>query len=520
MGDGRWAEHRDAPIHAPVGRRLAFATHEWRWTFFRTSRESLRGRRRSSATTFPHAETMRPALLLALALLALPAAAQTSPVGDWRGVLDLGPTQLPLVIHVAQDGDGFSTTLDSPDQGAFGIPTTSTTIRNDSLLIDIAMIQGRLDLAVGADSLRGTFSQMGNTLPIVMGPAEPIRRPQTPAAPFPYRSEEVSAESAPGVTLAGTLTLPEGTGPFPAVVLVSGTGPQDRDMTIAEHQTFAVLADALTRAGIATLRFDDRGAGASTGDYATATLDDLVLDARAMLGLLKARADVSMVGVVGHSEGGYTALRLRDEADFLVSMAGPAVTGADLYVRQMEAQALLAGVDSSGAVQFGAAIRAAMAPMLAAPDAPTDSLLAATEDAFNQGLIPMRTAARTALGLSGPGYPQVRTTIAQFLLSPGFRSFARFDPAPHLAALTTPTLALFGGLDSQVPADQNAPPLRDAIAGRAGSEVVVFDAANHLFQTAETGAIQEYGQIEQTIDPVVLARLVAWIEGITGLSDH
>ncbi|HEX8299509.1 MAG TPA: CocE/NonD family hydrolase [Rubricoccaceae bacterium] len=460
---------------------------------------------------------MRLLTAVALILTALPAHAQTSaagpPVGDWNGALHIpgAPAPLAFSIRVAAAGDTLSSTIDIPQQGALGLPATTTTFRNDSLVVTYALFGGRLDLAVAADSLRGTFSQGPGVLPVTLGPgAIVLARPQTPVAPFPYAEEVVAVEVAPGVTLAGTFVRPAGAGPLPAVLMLSGSGAQDRDETLFGHRPFAVLADHLARQGIASMRLDDRGTGASTGNYETTTIADHTSDAAAALAALRARPGVGRVGIVGHSLGGLVAPGVAG-ADFVVMLAAPAVRGAALFALQNERVARASGIDSTASAALGAAIAAATQPLLDAPTAPDSVLQGRMEAGFNAGLAPIPTAARTRLGLAGGGYAERRRQTVEAMLSTELRGILLSDPAPLLAALRIPALAVYGALDAQVPADQNAPPMRAALAGRAGSEVVVLAGKNHLFQSAETGAPAEYGQIEETMSPEALRTISAWI---------
>ena len=418
-----------------------------------------------------------------------------------------------MTIRVMQAGDSLTSTIDIPQQGAIGIPATTTVFRNDSLVVTYALFAGRLDLGVAADSLRGTFAQGPNTLPITFGPTTEIQRPQTPAAPFPYATEDVTVQAAPGVTLAGTFVRPPGAGPFPAVLLLSGSGAQDRDETLFAHHPFAVLADHLARNGIASLRLDDRGTGGSTGDYDTTSIADLVSDADASLAALRAMPGVAKAGVVGHSLGGIVGPRVAG-ADFVVMLAGPAVTGSELYPLQIErlVTAQLAEADSATAATaaraFSGAVRAAMQPLLAAPTAPDSVLQAPMETAFNTALLDVPTSARQVVGLAGPQYAQIRRSIVAGMLGNELRGILLSDPAPALAALRVPTLALYGSLDVQVPADQNAPAMR---AADPRAEVVVLEGKNHLFQSATTGAAAEYGQIEETMSPEALGAVTAFV---------
>lgn len=454
--------------------------------------------------------------LATLLVVASPVLAQ-SPVGDWEGGLDIPgqPDPLQMVLRIAEAGDSLAITLDVPQQGGMGIPATGVQSTSDSLVVEYSMFGGRFDLAVAADSLHGTFSQGPGTLPIVFTPGQPLLRPQTPEGPFPYDTEAVSVESEPGVTLAGTFVTPEGEGPFPAVVFLSGSGAQDRDETIAEHKPFAVLADALARAGVASLRADDRGAGESTGDFSTSTLDTHLADARALLEAVRQRDDVSAVGVIGHSEGGVTALRLAGELDFVVTLAGPTVPLAEFYPEQLRRAVRLSGIDSTAAEMYRQAVDATLVPMLEAPDAPEDVLRPLMDTAFNEGLVDIPMRDRQQMGLAGPAYQQVKGQFLDFLLTPGMRSLVAYDPADDIAALNVPTLALYGGKDFQVPAEMNASALQNATEGKPVTVTVVADA-NHLFQTAETGSGAEYGQIEETIAPETLEMIVAWIAETAG----
>ena len=457
---------------------------------------------------------------LALAVLLAPLAVAQAPAGDWEGAIDVGqPEPLRLVLHVAPAADTLAVTLDVPQQGAVGLPASGVRSTPDSLVVDYAMFGGRFDLAVAADSLHGTFSQGPATFPIAMTAAAPVRRPQEPQGPFPYATEDVAVESDAGVTLAGTFVRPEGAGPFPAVVFLSGSGAQDRDESIAGHRPFAVLADALARAGVASLRADDRGTGDSTGDFSVSTLETHLADARALVAALRQRDDVAAVGVVGHSEGGLTALRVAGDVDFAVTLAGPAVPFWKVYPTQMERAAAFGGVDAAAAAGYGAAVAAAIAPLVAAPEASADSLRPAMDAAFNTALAEVPTGQRMRLGLSGPAYQQNKDQMLSVFLSPGFRRLLTYDPAPDVAALDVPLLALYGGKDFQVPAELNADPLREAVGDDPDVSVVVVNDANHLFQTAGTGALAEYAQIEETIAPETLQRIVTWVVETSAASE-
>ncbi|MFN3596622.1 MAG: alpha/beta hydrolase family protein [Rubricoccaceae bacterium] len=455
-----------------------------------------------------------------------PAAALAPYVGFWEGELALGANTLTLVMRLAPGPhpDTLRASLDVPAQGGFDLPTAGGTLGPEArLVVRMPLIGARFDgRLAGMDVLEGRFEQGGASLPLTLGRVTQARadayrteappRPQTPQAPFPYAEEEVRIASAPGVVLAGTLTRPEGAGPFPGVVLVTGSGPQDRDQTIFGHRPFAVIADHLTRAGFAVLRYDDRGTAASTGDFAAATLDDLTADAAAALAWLAARPDVTRVGVLGHSEGGYVALRLaaRGAPSFAVSLAGPAVAGAAVYAEQHRLLARAAGVSEAGADAYGRAVAALAARVTAPlPGADEAAQRATAEAAFREALAAVPEADRALLGLSD-GSP-VPDQLLDFVFAPGVRSFLAYDPASDLAALGVPMLAVYGSRDLQVPAAQSVPVMRTALAGTPGAGVLVFDEANHLFQEAQTGSVDEYRQIQETIMPAVLQAVERWL---------
>ena len=260
-----------------------------------------------------------------------------SVLGDWNGILNIQGTQLRIVFHISETGGTYTATLDSPDQKAFGIPAGETTFAENNLEIKLPNLAAQYKDAA-AQVVDGTFSQGGATFSLKLTREEQekqeLKRPQNPVAPFPYAQEDVTYDNpaAQGVTLAGTLTLPKGDGPFPAVILISGSGPQNRDEELLGHKPFLVIADHFTRNGIAVLRFDDRGVGQSTGDFATATSADFATDVQAGVEYLKTRKEINArkIGLAGHSEGGLIApMVAAKSADvaFIVLMAGPGVSG-------------------------------------------------------------------------------------------------------------------------------------------------------------------------------------------------
>ncbi|OZC02691.1 alpha/beta hydrolase family protein [Rubricoccus marinus] len=453
-----------------------------------------------------------------------PSATLAPLVGEWNGVLG-GALPLVLTLSPGTSPDTLLATLDSPSQEAFGIPTAGAWIESGRLQVSIPVISGGYTAEIRGDSLVGTWDQ-GFAQPLTLtrasGDRSEVRapnRPQTPVGPFPYREESLSVVSTPEVTLAGTLTIPEGSGPFRAVVLVSGSGPQDRDETILGHKAFALWADRLAREGVATYRYDDRGTAESTGEWDRATIADFSADTAAAVRALIAREDIASVGVMGHSEGGYVAPRVASlvpETEFVVLLAGPGVHGRDVYVEQQRIIAESQGTPSEVASLYADVVRTLIEPFTRADDAtPLADRRARGEAAARARLAEAPEATRLAL-LQGQDPTATFTALLDFVSTPGIGSFLAFDPAEDLRALRVPALAVFGGKDMQVPPSQSAGPMEQALAASQSPThaVVTFAGVNHLFQPSETGRVEEYGRIETTIDDEVLGFVTRWISGL------
>lgn len=444
--------------------------------------------------------------LFALLLSAAPAQAQKV-VGDWQGTLKAGAVDLRIVLHVVSGDNGtLSATMDSIDQGANGIPVTAVSLTGSTFVFSIDPIKGSYEGRINADgSIEGTWTQGGSTLPLVLRPVKnaadvALRRPQHPVRPYPYKEEEVSYDNkAAGITLAATLTIPVGAGPFPAVLLITGSGPQDRDESLMGHRPFLVLADYLTRRGIATLRADDRGVGKSSGDFGAATTADFATDAEAGVAYLRTRSEVNQrkIGLVGHSEGGVIApivAASNPAVAFIVLMAGSGVPGDEIIVAQSVLIAQAAGVSREQAERDGRDLRDVLT--LVKREA-NDAVLEASLQKQLAGKLPPAQIAAQVKALTTPWY----------------RYFIGYDPAPPLARVRCPVLAIAGEKDLQVPPKENLAAIRSALrrGGNAVVDVEELPGLNHLFQTAKTGAPSEYGQIEETMSPVALDRIARWI---------
>lgn len=439
--------------------------------------------------------------------------------GTWQGRLSVGATSLRIVFNVTKADDGaLSATLDSPDQGATGIPVAEVVVAGDTVRFEVTAIGGVYSGVANEDGskIEGTWSQSGQSLPLVLERVEEapeVNRPQEPEPPYPYKAEDVRFENAgAGVTLAGTLTLPEGAGPFPAVVLISGSGPQDRDEALMGHRPFFVLADYLTRRGIAVLRFDDRGVGASTGDFAAATSVDFAGDARAGVAYLATRdeVDVGRIGLAGHSEGGLIAPMVAAEESgvaFIVLMAGPGLTGEEILYAQ---GALINRANGTPEEAVGRN-RAVQERLFAVLKEEADA------DTAGERLRAIMREQAEALGAderaaTGDTEAAIEAQVRQ-LNSPWFRYFLTYNPAPTLARVSCPVLAINGEKDLQVPAQENLRAIEAALqaGGNANYEVHELAGLNHLFQPAETGSPTEYAGIEETFSPTAMALIADWI---------
>jgi len=472
-------------------------------------------------------------------LLSLPLTAQAKPAktpakakaapsvaGDWNGSLNVGGTQLRLVVHFTrQPGGGLAGTLDSLDQGANGIPFSLVRQTGGKVHAEASGIKAVYDGTINGagKTIRGTWTQVA-PLPLTLTRMTTAMkaallendRPQEPKPPYPYMTADVTFPGgANGVALAGTLTLPPaslGDGPFPAAVLVAGSGPNDRDETILRHKLFLVLADDLTRRGVAVLRYDKRGVGKSTGSYALATSRDFADDAQAAFAYLKTQPHINAakVGLIGHSEGGLIAPMVAAKSPtvaFLVLLAGPGYPGERIIAEQ----AALIG-KAEGASDADVALSQVLEKkLLAVAATEADPLAARTQIAalLAQSLAALTPAQKKKIGNTGP----LLQAQSAALVSPWFHYFLTYDPAPTLRQVHCPVLALGGSLDLQVPPAENLAAIRSALKAGGNADVTTTElpGLNHLFQTAKTGSPSEYGTIEETVAPALLKTVGDWV---------
>ena len=426
----------------------------------------------------------RKIILAVIAILsALGLEAQTGP---WTGSLKVQNTELTLVFDLDKS------TLDVPAQGAKDIHAEVSRTATGVIAIEIPSINASYKGLWLGTSITGTFTQHGMSFPLLLNPGRPvINRPQTPVGPFPYATEEVTFTNG-NARLSGTLTLPENcTRTTPALVMVTGSGLQNRDEELFDHKPFAVIADAFARAGIATLRYDDRGFGESTGDVINCTTEDLKDDALAGVKLLKERFD--RVGVLGHSEGGSIALMLaaQGQADFVISLAGMVVSGAQTLLEQNRRAFTKAGVPENEVNAYCSLLEKAFAAAAASDPLPTG------EDAD-----------------ISPALLQNYVAVRQQLQLPYLRYFTALDVSKLLAQVTCPVLALNGTFDTQVECSENLSALQSGLPANPHTAIRPMEGLNHLFQHCATGETDEYGEIEETISPEVLTEMVSWVKSL------
>lgn len=442
--------------------------------------------------------------------------ASSTIAGAWAGAINLPPGPLAIGVSFAADAAGaWSGTIDIPAQGAKGLPLGNIVIKGREVQFAMTGVPGDPrfagTLSEDGQAIAGTFSQGAATLPFELkrGSLPVAARPQEPKAPFPYRDDLVTYRNdTAGISIAGTLTLPQGPGPFPAVLLITGSGAQDRNSTIMGHQPFLVWADALTQRGVAVLRVDDRGVGGTDRGSVQPTTLDFAGDVRAGLAFLAARPDIDArrLGLVGHSEGAnIAAIVAADDprVQFIVMLAGSGVRGDEILLRQFEAVA--ASVDAPRpVVDWQLQIRRRVFDqILAEKDGQPDQ---AARQAVIDSLPPVPGTTD-----AGPGR-EVATALFTSL-NPWLRHFLAADPRDVLTRVKVPVLALIGDLDLQVPSRENVPAIRAALeaAGNTDATVRAMPGLNHLFQTAKTGQLAEYEQIEETIAPAVLTMVGDWI---------
>ncbi|MEO6915540.1 MAG: alpha/beta hydrolase [Chitinophagaceae bacterium] len=454
-------------------------------------------------------------------LLLLSAASYAQDItGDWNGTLKVQSIQLRLVIHVSKAGEGYTATMDSPDQNARGLPVSQIGFASPVFTFSISSAgisyEGSLN---EKQEIIGNFKQGGQVIPLVLskngGDQIAIQRPQTPVKPYPYYSEEVSIiNSKDNVTLAGTLTLPKKEGSFPAVILITGSGAQNRDEEVFQHKPFLVIADYLTRNGIAVLRYDDRGVFGSTGNFSTSTSEDFVRDVEAGLAFLESRKEIDKksIGLIGHSEGGMIApivASKHKEITFIVLLAGPGIPGDELLIAQGALLAKASGM-AKGEIDPDLQIQRDLVGIV--KSSKDNISLVNTLTAYYKKALKENSGLKKPEGVTEEAF--IQSQIAQ-LTSPWMVNYIKYDPAPTLALVHCPVLALNGAKDLQVPPKENLAAIKAGLEKGGNKNVTVKElpGLNHLFQEAGTGSPEEYGTITQTFSPVALEAILGWLKG-------
>lgn len=442
-------------------------------------------------------------------------------IGTWNGALKIQGMQLRLVFHITKVDGVYASTMDSPDQGAKDIKMSKTNFDNGQLNIGLDMAQIEYSGTLINDTIVGTFKQAGMTFPMNLIRNEiqkvEINRPQNPTLPYPYYAEDIFfINKKDNITLAGTLTLPKKEGKFPVVVLISGSGPQNRDEELMGHKPFLVLADYLTRNGIGVLRFDDRGTNLSKGDFSTATTFDFANDVEAAVEYLKSNqhADIKNIGLIGHSEGGIIApiVAARNKSvAFIVLMAGTGIPGGELLLLQQELIARGMGTSESE-IKSTQKINTKIFALVNSYEN-QDTLKTKISDYLHN-------SAEMAQMMKSQGKSTDEFINLQLkqLMTTWMLNFIRYNPALKLEKVKCPVLAINGSKDLQVPANVNLPAIEKALRKGGNKNVTTkeLNGLNHLFQECKTGLPTEYATIEQTISPVALETIKDWVKKTCG----
>lgn len=439
--------------------------------------------------------------------------------GKWNGILKVQGMQIPIVFNITKTDSGYKSTMDSPDQKAFGIPVESTTFINEVVKLSIPKALIEYLGAVKNDStIIGHLKQAGQSMPLNLSrnelQKEKVLRPQEPVKPYPYYTEDVTFQNKKAnITLTGTLTLPKQEGNFPVVVLISGSGPQNRDEELLGHKPFLVLSDFLTKNGFAVLRYDDRGTAQSKGNFNTATTVDFASDVEAAVNYLLTRKEINKtkIGLMGHSEGGIIAPMVAAQnknVKFIVLLAGTGIPGGQLLLLQQELIGRAMGVSETDLQKEKTINTAAYNIITKSIDSQklkTDLSTYYTQ-AYKDNPITDSTKS-----MSIPDMVKFEVTS---LTTPWMEYFIKYNPAPTLQKVKCPVLAIGGDKDLQVPAAINLDAINTALTKGGNKNVTIkqLPKLNHLFQECTTGSTAEYAQIEQTFSPTALVVILNWLQ--------
>jgi fermentation-respiration switch protein FrsA (DUF1100 family) len=456
------------------------------------------------------------AVLLVLAISVLGLNGQDI-TGQWNGALKVQGMQLRIVFNITGNDKGYSATMDSPDQGAKGIPVTSVTFTDSKLKLEITNIRMEYNGELKENTIIGTFKQNGMEFPMNLSKEkiekQVVKRPQNPVQPYPYYSEEVTfPNSNAGINLAGTLTLPSQEGKYPAVILITGSGPQNRDEELMGHKPFLVLSDYLTRQGIAVLRYDDRGVSQSKGDFKSATTVEFASDVESAISYLKTRNEIlsKKIGLVGHSEGGIIAPLVAahsKDVNFIVLLAGTGIRGDKLLLLQQALLAKTTGIPETEIQKSREINTKAFEIVMKSVNVET---LKADLRKFLVETMKSSPDYAKPKGMTDDDFISLQVNQ---ITSPWMLYFIKYDPAIALEKVKCPVLAVNGEKDLQVPAKVNLPAIEMALKKGGNKQVTTkeFPGLNHLFQECKTGSPSEYAEIDQTFSPVALDFVAQWI---------
>jgi uncharacterized protein len=460
---------------------------------------------------------MKTILSFLLSLITVVAACGQDITGQWVGILKIqAGIQLHVVFNITKSDKGYTTTMDSPDQGAKGIPVTATTYENAKLKLEIPAAHIEYNGKLTGDSVTGIFQQGGLKLPLNLlkkqGETQ-VKRLQESVKPYSYYSEEVTIKNEKAnITLAGTLTLPKKEGIYPVVILITGSGPQNRDEELFGHKPFLVISDYLTHNGIAVLRYDDRGTAHSTGDFKTATTLDFASDVVSAIAYLKTRKEINKkkIGLMGHSEGGVIAPIVASETkdvSFIVLLAGTGIRGDKLLLLQQELIAKAMGLPDTEIAKMIASNKKIFDIVLntANSDSLKNKLRIAVKETIAQDQ-------KTKNSKETIDDAVIESQVSQ-LTAPWMQFFIKYNPSDALTKVKCPVLAVGGEKDLQVPVKENLPAIESALK-KGGNKLLTtkaFPNLNHLFQECKTGLPGEYATIEQTFSPTALEEITKWI---------
>lgn len=442
--------------------------------------------------------------------------ALTTIEGVWQGELNVQGNKLTMVFRVEASDNGYQLFMDSPDQKVTDIPVDKITLHNDSIIIIVNAVKGTFSGIVKGDLIDGSWSQGNMDFPLILertNSYEKLTRPQDPLEPFPYNVKDVTFfNSKDSISLAGTVTYPKGDGPFPGLILISGSGPQNRNEEVLGHRPFLVLADFLTKKGYAVLRYDDRGIGESEGDYALSTTLDFSDDAMYAFDYLESLTftDNSRTGILGHSEGGMIApivAAQKGNVDFIILLAGTGMPLEYVLYKQGEDVFRSEGYDDFF-IQFQKNFQEKMYSIIKSsmPDKLIEDSLRSLYAQYNE----------SAPDGAPPLTKEAIEANITALMSPWYRTVLTLDPRDYLLKVNCPVLAINGENDVQVYYKDNLREIENALKKGGNQDITVLSlpGINHMMQESESGAVSEYGEIEQTISPKVLDAIDTWLKKI------